>query len=83
MSWDAPLSRSLTPRDHAPLVTLADARAYMLELPDNIAEWNVWQHAAKLLLEAAESPTKAAIEAAADQVERALFLSYRMGPSKI
>lgn len=78
MSWDAKLSRSLKPVDHAPLVTLADARAYMLELPANIAEWNVWQHAAKLLLAASEAPTKDAIDEATEQVERAIFLTYRM-----
>lgn len=83
MSWDAKLSRSLAPVDHAPLATLADARAYMLELPDSIAEWNAWQHAAKLLLAASEAPTKVAIGAATDQVERALFLSYRMDLAKI
>lgn len=80
MSWDAKLSRPLKPRDRAPLVILADARAYMLALPADIAGWNAWQHAAKLLLEASEEPTKDAIRAATVQVELALFLTYRADP---
>jgi len=77
MSWDTPLGRPLKPKDHAELLTLDDARGYMLKLPADVAAWQAWQHAAELLLAAAEHPTKAAIAEATDQVGRALFLTYR------
>jgi len=77
MIWDTRLAQPLKPRDHAELLTLADARAYMLALPEAIAQWQAWLRAAELLLAAAEHPTKAAIAAATDQVGRALFLTYR------
>ena len=57
--------------------TLADARDYMLKRPDAIAVWQAWLLAAELLLAAAKYPTDDAIGEATDQLERALFLSYR------
>lgn len=77
MSWDTQLSRPLAPRDHAALETLADARAYMLELPPAIVGWQAWQRAAELLLAAAESSTTAAIAAATEQLELAMFMTAR------
>src|SRR4051812_37041766 len=77
MSWDTPLARPLKPKDHAELRTLEDARKYAVALPDHVAARRAWQHAAQLLLEAAEDPTDAAIAAATDQVNLALFLTYR------
>jgi hypothetical protein len=52
------LSRTLTPRDHAPLVTLDDASRYMMALPADVAARNVWQHAAALAIEARDKPTR-------------------------
>ena len=77
MSWTASLARPLKPRDHGPLATLADARAYILELPPSVVAWNSWQQASKLLLTASENATEESIAGATDQVEVALFLSYR------
>jgi hypothetical protein len=77
MTWTASLARPLKPRDHDPLRTLADARDYMLGLPASVAEYEAWQHAGKLLLAAAENPTRAAIDDATRQIEMALFTTGR------
>jgi len=42
------------------LRTLADVRAYMLDLPEDMVGRQAWQQAAKLLLAAAENPKTAA-----------------------
>ena len=72
------LSRTLTPRDHAPLVTIDDASRYMMALPADIAARNVWQHAAALAIEASDKPTRASIEAITVQLHLALFTTYRL-----
>jgi hypothetical protein len=77
MSWTASLGRPLKPRNHAPLLTLADARAYVLELPPTVAEWNAWQRASKLLLAASKDSSEQSIGAATDQLEVALVVTYR------
>ena len=77
MSWSAKLAKPLKPRDHPELRTLADARDYMLKLPDAIAMWQAWLRAGDLLLLAAKYPTDDAIAEVTDQIDRALFLSYR------
>jgi hypothetical protein len=77
LSWSAKLAKPLKPRDHADLRTLADARDYMLKLPDAIAIWQAWLRAGELLLAAAKYPTDDAISAATDQLDRALFMTYR------
>jgi hypothetical protein len=83
MSWDTPLARPLKPKDHAELRTLDDARRFMLKLPDDVAAWNAWQHATKLLLEAAKSGSKSAIDEATDQIALALFTTYQQDMSKL
>jgi hypothetical protein len=77
MTWTAALVHSLKPRDHDPLRTLADAREYMLGLPTSVAGYEAWQHAGKLLLAAAENPTKSAVDDATKQIEMALFMTGR------
>lgn len=77
MSWSAKLAKPLKPREHAELRTLADARAYMLELPRNLASYRAWQRAAELVLAAAESPSSAAIAEATKQLELAMLLTAR------
>jgi hypothetical protein len=77
MTWSTSLARTLKPSHHAALHTLADARAYVLELPERVASHQAWQHAGQLLLAAAEAPTKAAIEDATRQIELALFTTGR------
>jgi hypothetical protein len=77
MSWSAKLAKPLKPRDHAELRTPANARDYMLKLPDAVASWQAWLHAGELLLTAAKYPTDEAIAEVTDQIDRALFLPYQ------
>jgi len=77
MSWDARLGRALKPRDHDALETLADARAYMLELPPEISGSQAWTRAAELLLAAAKDPKRKAIGDVTEQLELAMFMSGR------
>ncbi len=77
MSWSVKLAKPLKPRDHAELVTLGNARDCMLKLPDAVASWQAWLHGGELLLAAAKHPTDGAIAEVTDQLNRALFLTYR------
>ena len=77
MSWSAKLAKPLKPRDLAELRTPANARDYMLKLPDAVASWQAWLHADELLLAAAKHPTDDAIAEVTDQLNRALFLTHR------
>ncbi len=43
-----------------------------------MAERPVWQYATRLLLQAAENGDRGSIRAATDQLERALFFTYRL-----
>lgn len=78
MSWPAKLAKPLKPRGHAELRTLADARDYMLKLPDEIASRQVWLRAGDFLLEAAAKPTEDAIAEVTAQLDLALFTTYRL-----
>jgi hypothetical protein len=51
--WRRRLTQPLTVRDGPTLRTLDDTRPYVLALPADLQEWNAWQHAARLMLEAA------------------------------
>ena len=73
--WQARLSRPLTLRDGKKLETLADARRLILALSESDQERNAWQHAAALLIEAAESGGD--VSAATTQVRIALHLQAR------
>ena len=55
--------------------TLSDARAFILHQPGHIQERGSWQHAAELMILAAERG--GSIEAATTQIEDALFLEAR------
>ena len=70
--WSAELTRTITLKDGTMLHTLADVRAFILNGPEQIQERQAWQHAAQLLLDAAEDAGR--IEDATRQVEFALFL---------
>jgi hypothetical protein len=67
-----PLDRA---QDGTRLVTLGDVRAFILKQPEHIQERGSWQHAAELLILAAERG--GSIEAATTQIEDALFLEAR------
>jgi hypothetical protein len=70
--WQSKLSRSLVVRDGRTLGTLAEARAFILKLPEADQHRSSWQIAAERLLEAAEKSGR--IERATEAIERALFL---------
>ena len=56
-------------------LTLADARTYALGMTEARQLWNAWQSAARLMIEAAAGGS---IEAATEQIERALFLDLML-----
>jgi hypothetical protein len=71
------LTRPLTPRDHPPLVTVDDACRYMTALPEGVAHTNAWQRTAELAISARERAEPAIIAALTDQLDLALFITYR------
>ena len=73
--WSAKLTRLIVLRDGTRLVTLGDVRAFILKQPEHIQERGSWQHAAELMILAAERGGN--IEAATTQIEDALFLEAR------
>jgi hypothetical protein len=73
--WSAKLARPIVLRDGTELITLADVRAFILAEPEHIQERGSWQHAAELMISAAERG--GSIEAATIQIEDALFLEAR------
>jgi hypothetical protein len=73
--WSAKLTRTIVLKDGTTLATLADVRTFILNEPDHIQERGSWQHAAELMILAAERG--GSIEAATIQIENALFLEAR------
>ena len=74
--WPAELTRSVVLKDDTTLHTLADARAFILNEPQQIQERPTWQQTAQLLIEAAEDGRR--IEVATKQIKLALFLEGRL-----
>ena len=52
--WSAKLTRLIVLKDGTRLVTLGDVRAFILKQPEHIQERGSWQHAAELMILAAE-----------------------------
>jgi hypothetical protein len=52
--WSAQLTRTIVLRDGTTLATLADVRTFILNEPVHIQERGSWQHAAELMILAAE-----------------------------
>ena len=77
-NWRRKLARPLKLRDGDVPATLADARAFILALPDQVQGHQAWQRAAEFLLLAAEDEDYR--ESATNQVELALFLGARNIP---
>jgi hypothetical protein len=73
--WSAKLTRSIVLKDGTRLATLGDVRAFILKQPEHIQERGSWQHAAELMILAAERG--GSIEAATTQIEDAMFLEAR------
>ena len=78
--WQSKLSRPISLKTGTKLETLADARAFILDmLPESDHDRSSWQHAIELLIEAAERG--GSIEATTEQIERALFRSIASPPT--
>ena len=75
---DTPLPRLVKPKDHAPLTTVEEACAYLQALPESLATLTHWQHAAGLCMGVRSRPSPATLEAFTQQLELALFLSWRL-----
>jgi len=54
MSWSRRLAHEVITLDGRRLRTLADARSYVLAIKDGRERREYWQHAARLLIEAAK-----------------------------
>lgn len=76
--WRSRLPTPIQVKNDDPLCTLHDARAMILALPKGEQHRTAWQHAAELLLVAADSGKPADIEAATVQVSNALFLCGKL-----
>jgi hypothetical protein len=66
--WSAPLTRSLTLKDGTKLVTLADARAILIEHFASVSQSDSVARAIELTLKAADSGAFEDRKAATDQV---------------
>jgi len=66
------LSRSVKSKDHALLRTLNDVCAYIVALPNEIAQQPVWRDAAALALDARLSPSRNIMATLTRQIELAL-----------
>jgi len=75
--WHARLSQPIITRHGKRLVTLADARTFVLALPAADQERATWRAAAELLIAAAEHSGD--IVKATEQVRLALFLQAQLG----
>lgn len=74
MAWSRRLPQPIKHRKptEGTLRTLADARAFVLSLEERYSSRRHWQHAAKLMMEAAEQGGD--IEAVAKQIRFALLM---------
>jgi hypothetical protein len=73
--WFSKLSRPVAIKGGPVLRTLGDARAFLIDrLPPEDQDRESWQRTVELLLAAAEGTAE--IEAATQQLERALFLQW-------
>lgn len=75
-NWTKKFSNPVKPRDGKPIKTLADARAYMLAMPDGLGTRPEWQRAIEAALAAAKG--KAGMDAARDALTNALFINMRL-----
>jgi hypothetical protein len=74
--WSASLTRPVVIKNGPVLRTLNDARTFMIDhLPAEAHDRSSWQRAAELSLAAADGSVE--IEAATQQLERALFVQAK------
>jgi hypothetical protein len=70
--WSRPLHRPVELPGGMTIKTLAEAGAYILDLPEHIKQRDSWRRATDLLLKAASGA--ASVEDATGQIEHALFM---------
>ena len=70
--WSAKLNKPVYPRDRAPLYTLADAQAYLAELPRRIARSRSWRYTRACMLRAAEAGSGTAVALATEALKLAV-----------
>jgi hypothetical protein len=74
--WCRPLHKAVALPGGMTIKTLAEAGAYILDLPEHIKQRDSWQRATDLLLKAASGA--ASVEDATAQIERALFMEHTL-----
>jgi hypothetical protein len=74
--WLRPLNKPVELPGGTTLKTLAEAGAYILDLPEKIKRRESWQRATDLLLKAARG--EASVEDATTQIEHALFMELTL-----
>jgi hypothetical protein len=74
--WSQPLDKPVKLPGGMSLITLAEAGAYILDLPEEIKRRNSWQRATDLLLKAASGAVS--VEDATAQIEYALFMEMTL-----
>lgn len=79
--WSRPLHRPVELPGGMMLKTLAEAGAYILDLPEHIKQRTSWRRATDLLLKAAGGA--ASVEDATTQIEHALFMERTLLLSQI
>lgn len=71
MSWKHALTEKIELDDGRALITLADARAFVLAIPDPAARHVKWQNVTGALLSAARTGREDVIRIATEQLKRA------------
>jgi hypothetical protein len=86
MSWSRHLSEKIDLADGSVLATLAEARAFVLAIPEPAAQHTKWQNIVGVLLSAARSGREDLIRIATDQLKRAFdtppFPHVGLAPAK-
>lgn len=75
---NASLTRPVKPKDHVPLLGVAEACAYLASLPRQIMTADLWIRVATLAVKTRNHPTEAALDELTRQLELVLFLSHRL-----
>ena len=73
--WNRPLARTVAVKGRPELRTLADARAYLLNLPEREQSEPRWQSVARRLFIACETGD---VEAVTEQLELALLMGAKL-----
>jgi hypothetical protein len=75
-AWARRLRQPIETKDGLTLHTLDDVRSFLLSVPEQRAQRNVWQHGARLLLAAVDETGD--LDALAQQVRLGLLMEGRL-----